>query len=128
MAGNNTAIVAINPRTGEILAMVGSRDFNNTDIDGQVNVAISERAARLGNQAAGVCDRLSKGLGPGDRRRRCENVLDRERPDSEGMVPPELRPEVQRQDDNPCRHGKLHQHSRGSGARVRGHRHCEGAG
>ncbi|MFN8523158.1 MAG: PBP1A family penicillin-binding protein [Chloroflexota bacterium] len=40
---NNTSIVVINPKTGEVLAMVGSMDFENTAIDGQVNVAISER-------------------------------------------------------------------------------------
>src|SRR4051794_2428861 len=41
--GNNTSIVAIDPKSGEILAMVGSMDFNNTAIDGQVNVALSPR-------------------------------------------------------------------------------------
>jgi 1A family penicillin-binding protein len=41
--GNNTAIVAIDPKNGEILAMVGSMDFNNTAIDGQVNVALQPR-------------------------------------------------------------------------------------
>ncbi len=40
---NNASVVAIKPDTGEILAMVGSLDYNNDDIDGQVNVAISER-------------------------------------------------------------------------------------
>ncbi|MCC7103773.1 MAG: PBP1A family penicillin-binding protein [Chloroflexi bacterium] len=40
---DNTAILAINPKTGEILAMVGSMDYWNADIDGQVNVAISQR-------------------------------------------------------------------------------------
>ncbi len=37
------ALVAINPKTGEILAMVGSADFNNAAISGQVNMAISPR-------------------------------------------------------------------------------------
>jgi 1A family penicillin-binding protein len=40
---NNTSIVVMNPKTGEILAMVGSMDYWNADIDGQVNVALSER-------------------------------------------------------------------------------------
>lgn len=40
---NNTSIVAINPKTGEILAMVGSLDYFNQSIDGQVNVTVSER-------------------------------------------------------------------------------------
>jgi len=37
------ALVAIYPRSGEILAMVGSADFNNEAISGQVNMAISPR-------------------------------------------------------------------------------------
>jgi penicillin-binding protein 1C len=36
----NGALVAIDPRSGEILAMVGSVDFNDESIDGQVNVAL----------------------------------------------------------------------------------------
>lgn len=39
----NGAAVVLNPETGEILAMVGSRDFNDPDYDGQVNVAMSPR-------------------------------------------------------------------------------------
>ena len=33
--------MAIDPKTGEILAMVGSHDFNRADISGQVNNALS---------------------------------------------------------------------------------------
>jgi 1A family penicillin-binding protein len=40
---SNGALVALDPRSGEILAMVGSADFNNVEIDGQVNVALSPR-------------------------------------------------------------------------------------
>ena len=39
----NGATVVINPETGEILAMVGSKDFNAKDYDGQVNVTTSLR-------------------------------------------------------------------------------------
>lgn len=39
----NGALVAIRPATGEILAMVGSPDFNNEDIDGQINMAVQPR-------------------------------------------------------------------------------------
>jgi len=39
----NGALVAMRPATGEILAMVGSLDFNNEAIDGQVNVTTSLR-------------------------------------------------------------------------------------
>lgn len=36
---NNAALVSIDPKTGQILAMVGSRDFFDDSIDGQVNIA-----------------------------------------------------------------------------------------
>jgi 1A family penicillin-binding protein len=39
----NASLVAINPKTGEILAMLGSVDFFDKKIDGQVNVAIRLR-------------------------------------------------------------------------------------
>lgn len=39
----NGASVVINPETGEILAMVGSKDFNAEDYDGQVNVTTRPR-------------------------------------------------------------------------------------
>ena len=38
---HNGALVAIKPSTGEIMAMVGSADFYNDAIDGQVNMATS---------------------------------------------------------------------------------------
>ncbi len=41
--GDNAALIAVDPRTGEILAFQGSLDFNDTAIDGQVNVLTSER-------------------------------------------------------------------------------------
>lgn len=37
--GTNSALVAEDPKTGQILAMVGSRNFFDTEIDGQFNVA-----------------------------------------------------------------------------------------
>ncbi len=40
---NNAALVAIDPKNGQILAMVGSKDYFNQSIDGQVNVAIRPR-------------------------------------------------------------------------------------
>ncbi|MDQ1283968.1 MAG: Peptidoglycan glycosyltransferase [Patescibacteria group bacterium] len=39
----NASLAAVNPKTGEILAMAGSRDFFDGKIDGQVNVATSLR-------------------------------------------------------------------------------------
>lgn len=41
--GKNTAIVVIDPKTGQILAMVGSRDYFDKTIDGNFNVATAER-------------------------------------------------------------------------------------
>lgn len=40
---HNAALVAIRPSTGEILAMMGSVDYFNKNIAGQVNIATSER-------------------------------------------------------------------------------------
>jgi len=40
---NNAAVVALKPDTGEILAMVGSVDYFDNSIDGQVNMATAER-------------------------------------------------------------------------------------
>lgn len=37
---NNSGLVAIDPQTGQVLAMVGSVDYNNEEIDGQVNIAL----------------------------------------------------------------------------------------
>jgi 1A family penicillin-binding protein len=39
----NAALVALKPDTGEVLAMLGSADFNNAEIDGQVNVTMRLR-------------------------------------------------------------------------------------
>jgi penicillin-binding protein 1C len=39
----NAALVAIDPKTGQILSMVGSKDYFDKSIDGQVNVAIRDR-------------------------------------------------------------------------------------
>lgn len=41
--GSNGALVSIDPKTGQILAMVGSKDYFDTKIDGNVNVADSLR-------------------------------------------------------------------------------------
>src|SRR5262249_51730777 len=43
MNAHNAAVVTIRPSTGEILTMVGSLDYWDKSIDGQVNVAVSPR-------------------------------------------------------------------------------------
>ena len=40
---SNAAVVVLKPKTGEILAMVGSLDYFNEGIDGQVNIALQPR-------------------------------------------------------------------------------------
>lgn len=40
---SNAALVSIDPKTGQILAMVGSRDYFNNQIDGQYNVTTGLR-------------------------------------------------------------------------------------
>jgi len=40
---SNAALVSIDPKTGQILAMVGSKDYFDKSIDGNVNVAIRDR-------------------------------------------------------------------------------------
>ncbi len=40
---SNAALISIDPKTGQVLAMVGSRDYFNDEIDGQVNITTSLR-------------------------------------------------------------------------------------
>ncbi len=40
---NDVALVALDPRTGQILAMVGSPDYFNAEISGNVNMAVAPR-------------------------------------------------------------------------------------
>ncbi len=40
---NNASLVAVDPKTGEILAMVGSKDYFDNSIQGEVNMATSPR-------------------------------------------------------------------------------------
>lgn len=39
----NAGLIAVNPKTGEILSMVGSRDYFDVEHDGNVNVTLAER-------------------------------------------------------------------------------------
>src|SRR5581483_7607774 len=55
---------AIDPRTGEILAMIGSRDYDDASIDGQVNVALSERQPGSSIKPLVYAVAFAKGWGP----------------------------------------------------------------
>lgn len=44
LGASNGALVAIDPKTGDVLAMSGSVDYFNEEIDGNVNVAVRHRS------------------------------------------------------------------------------------
>ncbi len=59
---SNGAAIVTNPATGEILAMVGSKDYFDTDIDGNVNVAIAYRQPGSSIKPINYATGLVKGL------------------------------------------------------------------
>src|SRR5687768_68320 len=61
----NASIVIMKPGTGEILAMVGSVDYNDTSIDGQVNVATRERQPGSSFKPITFATAFKKGWTPG---------------------------------------------------------------
>lgn len=62
---NNGAAVVMLPETGEILAMVGSADYYNAAIDGQVNVAVRERQPGSSIKPITYLAAFEKGWNPG---------------------------------------------------------------
>lgn len=60
----NGAAVVIDPKSGEIRAMVGSADFNDATIDGQVNVAIMSRQPGSAIKPFNYLAALEKGMTP----------------------------------------------------------------
>jgi penicillin-binding protein 1C len=61
----NGALVVIRPATGEILVMVGSADFNNEAIDGQVNMALAPRQPGSAIKPLTYTAAFEKGWTPG---------------------------------------------------------------
>lgn len=61
---SNASVVAIKNDTGEIMAMVGSLDYNNREIDGQVNVATAERQPGSSFKPYVYVTALQKGMTP----------------------------------------------------------------
>ena len=61
---NNAALVTIDPKTGEILAMVGSRDYNDNSIAGEVNMATSPRQPGSTIKPIEYATAFMKGWGP----------------------------------------------------------------
>ncbi|MBD3299810.1 MAG: hypothetical protein GF347_00480, partial [Candidatus Moranbacteria bacterium] len=61
---NNAALVTINPRTGDILTMVGSRDYFDSENDGNVNVAIRGNQPGSSFKPFAYATAFSKGYTP----------------------------------------------------------------
>ena len=61
----NAALVAIEPTTGEIIAMVGSPDYNDNSIDGQVNAAVALRQPGSSIKPIVYLEAFLKGFTPG---------------------------------------------------------------
>ncbi|HPV70787.1 MAG TPA: transglycosylase domain-containing protein [Candidatus Magasanikbacteria bacterium] len=61
---NNAALIAMDPKTGQVLAMVGSRDYDNEEIDGQVNVTLRPRQPGSSFKPLVYVAAFEKGLTP----------------------------------------------------------------
>lgn len=61
---NSAALVALEPGTGQILAMVGSADYWNDAIDGAVNVAVRERQPGSSIKPVTYLTALEQGVSP----------------------------------------------------------------
>ncbi len=60
----NAALVAIDPKNGQILSMVGSRDYFDTAIDGNYNIALAERQPGSSFKPFVYATALAKGFTP----------------------------------------------------------------
>lgn len=60
----NGALVAIQPWSGQVIAMVGSADYNDQSIDGQVNVATRERQPGSAFKPISYAAAMMKGWAP----------------------------------------------------------------
>jgi len=63
---SNGAVVVLKPLTGEIVAMVGSADYDNEAIDGRVNVATSLRQPGSTMKPFTYAAAIENGLNPAD--------------------------------------------------------------
>ena len=60
----NGAVVAMEPRTGQVIAMVGSADYWNDAIDGRVNVAVRERQPGSSIKPLTFVTAIANGMSP----------------------------------------------------------------
>ena len=63
---HNAALVAINPNTGEVLAMVGSVDYDDESIDGNVNVILSPQQPGSAIKPLTYAAAFERGWNPSD--------------------------------------------------------------
>ncbi|MEK9160914.1 MAG: PBP1A family penicillin-binding protein [Patescibacteria group bacterium] len=61
---SNAALVSLDPKTGEILSMVGSRDYFNQEIDGSYNATIANRQPGSSFKPFAYATALLKGYTP----------------------------------------------------------------
>lgn len=61
---SNASLVAVNPKTGEILTMVGSRNYFDEEIDGKFNVALAQRQPGSSFKPFIYATAMSKGFTP----------------------------------------------------------------
>jgi membrane peptidoglycan carboxypeptidase len=64
VGGNNAAVIVLDGPTSQVVAMVGSLDYNNTEIDGQVNVALAPRQPGSSIKPYVYAASFEKGLSP----------------------------------------------------------------
>ena len=62
--GKNAALVSLDTKTGEILAMVGSKDFFDESIDGQYNIITAQRQPGSAFKVFSYLTLFKKGYGP----------------------------------------------------------------
>lgn len=61
---HNAGLVAVDPKTGQILVMVGSRDYFDTEIEGAYNVALAKRQPGSAFKPFVYAEALVKGYTP----------------------------------------------------------------
>ena len=61
---SNAGLVALDPRSGKVLAMVGSKDYFDQSVDGQVNVTISARQPGSAFKPFAYATAFEKGFQP----------------------------------------------------------------
>lgn len=61
---SNIAVVALDPKTGQILAMIGSRNYFDTEIDGNFNVALAHRQPGSAFKPFAYAEAFLKGYTP----------------------------------------------------------------